>query len=88
MVCEGVTCSHDIIPSVGIVTMPTLVMMSNDRITCRSIEKRPDILEELAGKRSDHPWVSENIHHGTIHSVLRIIVCMHVEGIFFLPFTY
>ena len=51
-------------------------------------EKRPDILEELAGKRSDHPWVSENIHHGTIHSVLRIIVCMHVEGIFFLPFTY
>ena len=85
---EGdLTCPHDIIPSVGIVTMPTLRMMSNDDITCRSIEKRP-VLEDLASKRSEHPWVSENIHHYTNHSVLRTIVCMYAEQIFFLPFLY
>ena len=47
-------------------------------------EKRPDILEELAGKWSEHPWVSENIHHYTIHSVLRTIVCMYISSFYVL----
>ena len=85
--CEGhLTRSHDITPSVGIVTMPTLVT-SHDDITCRSTGERPEISEDLAGTRTDHPWVSQNIHRYTIHSVLRTI-SMHAEGIFFLPFTY